>query len=509
MLFSLISLSVSKDPPVWPGSFSFQGTWRVPYTNLSNSLEVVQEPQRQYINEHDGLLRTWNTGKEQKIHRKTVVAMNQTICYGWDDSQPWTIEFTEFLPDMTGFNYLEGVYTYNGILCDVWEKVVDTAKTQTYRIYVSASTGYPVAYWSQAISIYGSHYDVYILEIHKFVPYATKGVWDDMPEMCNDPNIQNDPYPGAMYDLFFPKSESLNKYIENTKNNKQRKVSLTKEEKEEKKSYQTGFNRFSHMDKNHWLRTITKNRVTSETYDDPPQFDTCTQFTATPGFEANLPVNFSWRDVPNVVGPPRDQVACGSCWAFGTAELLESQFALKTGVYKPVSVNQIMDCTWDVNNYGCQGGETGPALSSLINQSARIATEESYPYLGVSGICNKNPSETLGTIVSCFHVERTTNAVKEALYKYGPLSISINVVDSMSLYTKGVFSDETCTGADDDMIHIVQLTGWKVIDGKEAWEIKNSWSTYWGDEGYVYIQSENQEYNCGVTTRAVGVVVEI
>ena len=138
-----------------------------------------------------------------------------------------------------------------------------------------------------------------------------------------------------------------------------------------------------------------------------------------------------------------------------------------------------------------------------------VATEEEYPYLGVSGICNKQPEETLGRIVDCFHVERTTNAVKEALYKYGPLAISINVVENMSLYTKGVFDDETCTGADDDMIHIVQLTGWKVIDGKEAWEVKNSWSTYWGDEGYVYIQSENQEYNCGVTTRAVGVVVEV
>lgn len=497
MLFGLLSTSISASPPRWPSSFTFKGTWRVPYTNLSNSLEVVQEPKRQYINEHNGLLRIWNTDKEQRIHRKTVVAMNQTICYGWDETQQWTIEFTEFLPDMTGFAKVDGEFAYNGILCDLWEKTVPLAKKHTYRVYVSKETGYPVAYYAKAVSIYGSHYDVYILEIHEFMPYAIQGVWDSMPDMCKDAKIENDPYPGAMYDLFFPKSETGDRYVKNAKTAQSMKT----------KSYKTGENKFAHMDSQRWLKSITRRTNLHETFEDPPMWDECRELPATDGFQA--PVNFSWRDVPNVVGPPRDQVACGSCWAFGTAELLESQFAIKTGVYRPVSVNQVMDCTWDANNFGCQGGEVGPALTSLKNQSASIASEESYPYMGVSGLCNKNPAEKLGKIVDCFHVQRTTAAVKEALYKYGPLAISINVIEEMALYTSGVFDEETCSGADDDMIHIVQLTGWKVIDGKEAWEVKNSWSTYWGDEGYIYIQSKDQTKNCGVTTRAVGVIVQV
>jgi cathepsin L len=77
----------------------------------------------------------------------------------------------------------------------------------------------------------------------------------------------------------------------------------------------------------------------------------------------------------------------------------------------------------------------------------------------------------------------------------------------MLLYS-GVFDDPECTGAASDLSHAVVLTGWKVINGVEAWEIKNSWSCYWGWEGYIYIQAENQEWNRGVTTDPVAVVVD-
>jgi C1A family cysteine protease len=47
---------------------------------------------------------------------------------------------------------------------------------------------------------------------------------------------------------------------------------------------------------------------------------------------AALPSELSWRDTPAAVGPVRDQVACGSCWAFENAEAIKSQLALATGV---------------------------------------------------------------------------------------------------------------------------------------------------------------------------------
>jgi C1A family cysteine protease len=168
-----------------------------------------------------------------------------------------------------------------------------------------------------------------------------------------------------------------------------------------------------------------------------------------------------------------------------------------------------MDCTWDNNNTGCQGGEVDFAFTSMIHNNLFIAYESDYPYLGVSGMCMSDPQyyTPAGTVDKCWKIARRTETVKKALYKFGPLAISIGVTESMLLYNGGVFDDQTCSGALDDLDHSVVLTGWKVIDGKEAWEVKNSWSTWWGDNGYIYIQSENQEWNCGVTTDAVAVEV--
>ena len=239
--------------------------------------------------------------------------------------------------------------------------------------------------------------------------------------------------------------------------------------------------------------------------------DKCEKYTGEEHPE-ELPDEFTWRDrTPMVVGPPRDQVACGSCWAFGTAEIIESAFARATGEFKEISVNQIMDCTWDNGNNGCQGGEVNRALTSMMNHNIPVAYEKDYPYIGVSGMCLNNTKyyKEAGVIKRCFHIGRKKEVLKQALMKFGPIAININVVESMLFYNGGVFNDTTCTGAQSDLVHSVLLTGWKIIDGVECWEVKNSWSTYWGYEGYVYIQAEEPEWNCGVTTDAVAVEVTV
>jgi hypothetical protein len=173
-----------------------------------------------------------------------------------------------------------------------------------------------------------------------------------------------------------------------------------------------------------------------------------------------------------------------------------------------------MDCTWARGNNGCEGGEVDAALSELMNSSVLggnpmpIAYESDYNYLGASGWC-MNPSmfSPAGTVNQCWAIPKTTELVKQALFKFGPLAVSITVTESMLLYTDGPFYDETCSGAMGDLDHSVLLTGWTVINDVLLWEIKNSWSTHWGDNGYIYIQAQPQESNCGVTTDAIAVEV--
>ena len=35
-----------------------------------------------------------------------------------------------------------------------------------------------------------------------------------------------------------------------------------------------------------------------------------------------------------------------------------------------------------------------------------------------------------------------------------------------------------------DTDHVVEVVGWGVADGKEFWEIRNSWGEYWGEAGF-------------------------
>lgn len=58
----------------------------------------------------------------------------------------------------------------------------------------------------------------------------------------------------------------------------------------------------------------------------------------------------------------------------------------------------------------------------------------------------------------------------------------------------------------DDLDHAVLAVGFGVLDGEPYWLIKNSWSTYWGNDGYILMSMKDN--NCGVTTDATFVSLE-
>lgn len=515
MFLFLTSFAFCVKPKMfsWPPSYTLRGTWNVPYTNLSNPFLVVHEPTRQYTSQLNGVEQIWSTTAEEHIHRKIVGNGTDFICYGYDKTAAnWDIELVQFLPDPQGWSAEDGTYSYRGHECYLYTKTENDEKTQSWKLYVDINTGAPVGYVAQAISVFHSHYDVYILNIEEYLAEALPGVWD-FPLVCQSPALPVDPYPGSQMNLFFPGKGSSEAFKQNVKALRNRKVIPQNSNHIP--------SRFSHMNQDQFRRYIQSKRNAKKLrLNDLRVQDMCltaaeTQKLIDADSISINEVNFSYRDNVNpvVVGKPRDQVACGSCWAFGTAELLESAFALKTGQStRELSVNQVMDCTWEGNNNGCQGGEVNYALSVLMNKSLNVAYESDYPYLGLSGLCETrylkdSEVETPGKVDQCFHIPRTRDYVKKALKKYGPLSIGINVAESMSLYVSGPYNDTQCTGTSEDLVHAVLLTGWKVIDGVECWEVKNSWSTYWGDQGYVYIQAEYPEWNCGVTTDAVAVTV--
>lgn len=88
------------------------------------------------------------------------------------------------------------------------------------------------------------------------------------------------------------------------------------------------------------------------------------------------------------------------------------------------------------------------------------------------------------------------------LSAYGPVSVSISASnDDFYYYGSGVYNDPSCSATDLD--HIVVLAGYGTDKkhGLPYWTIKNSWSSHWGEDGYIRIAQKGNV--CGVVTDPV------
>mmetsp|Transcript_14485 Transcript_14485/g.29415 ORF Transcript_14485/g.29415 Transcript_14485/m.29415 type:complete len:811 (-) Transcript_14485:145-2577(-) len=253
-----------------------------------------------------------------------------------------------------------------------------------------------------------------------------------------------------------------------------------------------------------------------------------------------LPESFDWRThLPGSVGPIKDQGVCGSCWAFSLVSALESHWFIHNSQSVNIGEQFVIDCAWTDYTQACDGGESGVAAKQLIRSfQGRVPTRDVYGgYLSVDGKCYVDILESIGMMDANSEIDdpvamaenasaqvsqissntvqvqdwvtippRDDIATKHALFTQGPLSIAFNVVPEAIYYANGVLDVESCE--ENDVMHLdhaINLVGWGVDelpDGTKAehWIIRNSWSTRWGDEGYIKVRMGKRD--CGVTTTA-------
>ena len=215
--------------------------------------------------------------------------------------------------------------------------------------------------------------------------------------------------------------------------------------------------------------------------------------TDAPSLESglSLPTSFNWCDDGGCT-PVKDQRSCGSCWAFGTVGPLESAILIKTSQTKDLAEQYLVSCNSD--GWSCNGGWFAHNYhwnkKIPVESDAGAVYESDFPYVARNDACNSSHphSEKLTNwrYVSNSYSAPSTEAIKQAIQTYGPVAAAVCVGSGFQSYRGGIFSTDETSSCGGSVNHAIVLVGWD--DSQGVWILRNSWNTWWGEQGYMRIK---------------------
>ena len=206
-----------------------------------------------------------------------------------------------------------------------------------------------------------------------------------------------------------------------------------------------------------------------------------------------------WR-AEGKVNAVKNQASCGSCWAFSTIGALEPAHAIFNGELLNLSEQQLVDCSKENENAGCNGGLMDDAFEHLKKNAAVLQAD--YPYTARDGTCVETSKKGLVKVKSYKDVPEGDQDALAAAISQQPVSVAIEADRLAFQFYKGGILDGTACGQELD--HGVTAVGFGVENGQEYFIVRNSWGASWGEKGHVRIAKNNSIKGgvCGIALAA-------
>jgi C1A family cysteine protease len=204
-----------------------------------------------------------------------------------------------------------------------------------------------------------------------------------------------------------------------------------------------------------------------------------------------VPSCFDWRNYAgaNWMTPVKDQVGCGSCWAFSAVGLTEAQHNIMAN---DPSLNLDLAEQYLVSTcfaHGdCDGGVEVYALEYI--RDSGVPDEACYPYKAQNSSCSARCSDYASRLKflpnAYWSVDYTELDIKFILSNYGPVTLGIGTdpAQAGSYWDGSIFRCKHDVPSDGTsyMDHAVLAVGYNDADG--YWIVKNSWGSSWNGDGY-------------------------
>ncbi|XP_077446243.1 digestive cysteine proteinase 1 isoform X1 [Stigmatopora argus] len=526
--------------PDFGSAHHVKGVISLPYAEIREPFEAWFDlkAKSSRIDYYHGQVSTFQLGTEQpwgaayKITPETTEdELNVMKCFKVNGTKEELVKTQAVLPDVSDFQFLRMEY-YGGALCEVWQNVTSVGfKKNTYTLWVTHSekkrssgralAATPLHYEMMGYNtLLGSHFDKYLVDYKEFSSDVDPAAFS-LPEgmSCGGfpgPGVEHHMLANPMKDLIHTSSSGHSQRIfGHFKEKYQRRYSGQKEHEEREHAFLHNL-RYVHSKNRAGLSfKMALNSLSDRTASELAAMRGSKR-SKTPNrgrpFPSQMykgvkvPESLDWR-LYGAVTPVKDQAICGSCWSFATTGALEGALFLKTGSLQVLSQQMLVDCTWGFGNNGCDGGEEWRAYEWNMKHGGIAATETYGAYTGMNGFCHFNRSQLTAHVRSYTNVTSgDAQALKMALFKNGPVAVSIDAAHrSFVFYSHGVYYEPACGNTTDSLDHAVLAVGYGQLDGEPYWLVKNSWSTYWGNDGYILMSAKDN--NCGVTTDATYVTL--